>query len=379
MKSIVFKNFNPKGLIILIILLINISSNISREVSKTNSKSKSNSKEKILLKNEASTKSKILAKLKNKANSSNKSKDYGSGNMSEGFECPFIELYDSEGNKLSTTSHWAFKPSKFSSTSGFVLTITENDTLFDKFLQVKPHSKRVNIPWRYFADNQIRYEKKTMSYKMIVAKLQNDSGDKVIARFNLPWKMIGDYITEKDVTDIIGNIIEYRNKEVTEIRSSKANVNAYFMSMLASHNALQSQKQDAKKFKETVEKRMRENQAILNGKRIAREHYEKVMQKYKNQIKLLTSNFNNVNLKVTQMQEEIENNTELMNDMARKALFEKLENQIKDIKDNIKTYVDAIRSFIRNRPIRDLMNISLSGNVEKLNTYLERVKPNSDD
>jgi len=313
-------------------------------------------------------------KVISKTYSKEQSCDYGSGDMVIGFTCPFIELYNEEdGTKISTTGKYSFKPREFSANLGFIIILQETDMNLNKFLKV--HKKdTVYIPWRYF--NSAEYYKKTASYKILEVILRNDNGEKIKAKFNLPWKFSGNVISEKEINLIIGDIEKYRGIQRNNINRHKSAVEDLSDELFKFKTALKSQALSAAIFKVQTEKRIRTNQAILIQKRRELAALDKKLNLNKRQHNLLLDNYHDVRDTMNKMQVQNDNNLMLMDDGLRATLYADMNKKVVDAKDSITTDLHKLAATCKNVNLENLKRDSMVGNVDSVGTLLQGIQPN---
>lgn len=299
--------------------------------------------------------------------------DYGSGDMTTGFKCPFIELYNNEnGEKISTTGKWSFKPSDFTENLGFILTLEETDRNLNKYLKV--HNKdTVYIPWRYF--NDAFYNKKTASYKVLEVVLRNDMEEKIKAKFNLPWKFIGNIITQKDVNEVIAMIEKYRSIQRNRINKHKTKVEDLSDELFKSKHALKTQTLNAKAFKEKTEKSIRTNNAKLTQKRKEMEELDRKILLIKRQFYLMEENYVDIRDTLSMLQKKNENNLMLIDDNLRKNLYSEVDRNIVNKKDLIKADLHELANECKNRNLKRIEMAAYRGDSKSVANFLQAIKP----
>lgn len=302
-----------------------------------------------------------------------KTKDYGSGDMTTGFICPFIEIYDAQENtKLSTTGKYFFKPKDFSERLGFIIKFEETDRRLNNYLKVHK-GKVVYIPWRYF--DSITYYKKTFSYKVIEAVLRNDQSEKLRIKFNLPWTYYSEIITENDVNEIISDMEKYRDIQRRKLTQRKNTVSALVSSLFKSKAALVSQKVNAIIFKENTKRSLVIAQANLLMKKKQLEEIDRKIKINKGHMLLIESNYNDIRNSLSLLQRTNENNMRLMDDSLRKGMFQDNHKKIVDSRSLIKTDVRIIANACKNLNTEKLQNAALNGDSDLTNNLMLAIKP----
>ena len=197
-------------------------------------------------KSKTTRKSKTASKTAAKAKTGTKTTFNGSGTWTSGYDCPYIEVltFNSGSSSItSTTQAYKFFPDKLNSNYGFKFIMDGGmDSTLNQFVKTTPTGEKY-IPWRYF--DTVAYEKKTASFKMIVANLRNDEKKTNVLRFNLPWEFFGSPVSVDQANKLVDIFQNFSTYQKNSINKSKTNANTLFGKMSKAKTAMDASQMDA--------------------------------------------------------------------------------------------------------------------------------------
>ena len=341
------KSIEIKSLIALLVITMTLSASIMRET-------------------------KAASKTTRKSKAKTTTTSDGSGSWAQGYNCPFIEVLNSQQTVINTSPRWSFKPTTINSAKGFGFVMDDAvPAELAAFVQVSNGEKYV--PWRFF-DN-VTYGKQFASYKMIVAIVRNDQGAFTTLRFNLPWARFSDYITVSQVNHLISTISNFADQQKNNIQANKSNIITQFGQMEAATKAQASAAQNEAQLKAATEANIQKNQALLAEKRTAM----KTMDIQINSAKPIISQFQAQADKLASdrqaLEQEYDNNEKLIDDKARAQIFKNIDVNIKKELEDVVVDITLLGKQCANYQMAGVIAAAQSGSTSKVTELLLAIQP----
>ena len=342
------KSIEIKALIALLVITITLSASVMRET-------------------------KAAAKTVRKSKS--KTMEYnGSGSWSAGYDCPYIEVLNAQMQVVEQTKKWSFKPTGIIGSYGFRFVMDEAVTpLFSKYVRQIKLTGEKYVPWRFF-DN-VKYQKKSSSFKMLVCDMRNDLGEKNTIRFNLPWKFIGSYISVGQTQDLKAKFISWADSQKNAIQAAKANTDSYFGEASAAKRALDSATTDAAALKAATEANIQKNQALLVERRAAIKAVDAQIQTARPTIMGLRASEEAISAEMQAADQQYGNNVKLIDDNQRQEEFAKVDASITAETNEVIGDITKLKVQCPNYSMDAVTTAASAGDANKVGQLLMGFQP----
>ena len=316
------KSISLKALITLLVITMTICASLNRE-----------------------TKSKTVTKTETKTKSD------GSGNWSDGYSAPRIDITPVAGGAKVSTGQWTFKPANMNSVwrDGFeveginLAAAPYNAAPFNQIFVQNAAGGSVYIPWRWIDSNDIESGKWTLSNKFVTFKLTNDANTTYHITLVMPWAVWSTYITMKQVTDLVTGMVtrstDAQNAIIKSKTSLKTNVQELAVQL---ENKKKSQadaakiKNDAKAANELIMTSLKNKGQQLNVIKIQ-------IAAKTNELSTLINQRDTLNSETTKIANEIEGDTVLLNAEERAKAVANAAKQITQLKKDITHEINHIK------------------------------------
>lgn len=275
-------------------------------------------------------------------------KSDGSGSYTTQYDCPYISIKDLTTNAVTKTGRWSFKANTVGDMhDGLELVMTDglNSDALKNIVMTNAPGGITYIPWRYFSTDEIDYEKLTNSYKQIIFNVRTDSQQRYEVTLAMPWALMSSYITETQCLSLIKSFQGKRDTIRQEITSLKTTITTATLKLM---NILQNQSKLLKGEKAIVESATAKL-AELKAARPALEKSESTIQSQidaklieidgllKQKAALVTEN--------TKISNEIERDSLMMNDDARKKKIAEAGNELPKFQKLIDDEITTIKTI----------------------------------
>lgn len=192
------------------------------------------------------------------------SKSDGSGSWADGFECPGLLISNSKG-ELQNEGKATFKPVKLEAavTSptakdiGWVFEFPAGKAPGDNLKKVMhPVNGKANhfyIPFRYISGT-FSYTNPWFKSKYVEGVLTNDGHEQFNFKLNLPYKVVGNYIDDKEGTKIANLLNQAKSQHQTAISSAKTAAKIAVQQYLSSKSSLDHANKNGTTIEETKNK-----------------------------------------------------------------------------------------------------------------------------
>ena len=343
------KSIEIKSLIALLVITMTLSASLMRET-------------------------KAASKTARKSKAKTTTTSDGSGSWALGYDCPYIEVLNSQQIVTETSGRWSFKPTTIDANNGFGF-VMDGQVIpgLAKFVQLTTNNEKY-VPWRFF-DN-VTYEKKSASNKMIVCMVRNDQGEKTTLRFNLPHKWFGSYVDVKQANDLKSLFSKYADKQKNDIQSHKNIIDSMFGQLQSATRAQLTAQQNEAQLIAEVKANIQKNQALLVTKRQQLKTFDDQIQAARPAIQGLNNSADAILAEIQAMDQQQSNNILLINDESRKELFVNVEKALKKEADDVTRDLNALKLQVPSYNMDFVIQASVAGDVTKTAQLLAGIQPN---
>jgi len=297
----------------------------------------------------------------------------GDGTWNAGYKCPYIEVLNAQLQVAETSGKWSFKPTDMAAANGFGFVMDGAvGALLANFVQQTPNSEKY-IPWRFF--DSVTYQKKSSSFKMVVCAVRNDQGVKATLRFNLPWAMVGNYVSTSQVNDLVAEFIKFGDAQKNKIQASKAVVYAEFGVLQQATRAQATASTNEQELTKQINLNIQKNQRLLNEKRAAIKALDAQIAAAHPIIEGLQAQEKNLADAMGAEQQQMENNDKLLDDAQRADMFKNIDATITKETNDVIADLTKLKTQAANYNFASVTAAAQAGNVAQISSLLLGVQP----